>query len=92
MLHYFQADETKVGVLIPEMDRLLRKLMVKFVPLRLVRGETVLRRIQFHLRENQHDDNTVAIGMAARAYLEAENFEPVKEAKFIGCVRVYYQY
>ena len=83
-----------MGVLIPEMDRLLRKLMVKFVPMRLVRGETDLRWIEFHLRENQqlHDDDKVAIGMAARTYLEEENFEPAKEAKFIGCVPVCYQY
>ena len=27
----FQADETKVGVLLPEMDRLFCKLLVKFV-------------------------------------------------------------
>ena len=50
-----------------------------------MRGEPDLRRIEFHLRENQHDDDTVAIGMAARAYLEEENFEPAKDAEFIGC-------
>lgn len=90
MLHCFQADETKVGVLLPEMDRLLRKLMVKFVPLRLVRGQTDLREVEFHLRENQHDDATVAIGMAARTFMDEENFEPAKEAKFIWYAAVYY--
>ena len=79
----FQADETKVGVLLPEKDRLFRKLLVKFVPLRLVRGQEDLREVDLRLRENQHDNDTVAIGMAARACLADENFEPAKEAKFI---------
>ena len=79
----FQADETKVGVLLPEKDRLFRKLLVKFVPLRLVRGQEDLREVDLRLRENQHDNDTVAIGMAARAYLADENFEPAKDAKLI---------
>ena len=35
---------SKVGVLLPGMDRLLRKLLLKFVLLRLVRGQRDLRR------------------------------------------------
>jgi len=69
--------------LLIEMDRLLRKLMVKFVPLRLVRGQTDLREVKFDLRENQHDDATVAIGMAARAFMDEEDFTPAQQAKFI---------
>ena len=72
-----------MGVLLPEMDQLFRKFLVKFVPLRLVRGQEDLREVDFRLRENQHDNDAVAIGMASRAYLADENFEPAKEAKFI---------
>ena len=79
----FQADETKVGALLPEMDRLLHKLMAKFVPLRLLRGQTDLREVKFDLRENQHDDANVAIGMAARTFMEEEDFGPAQQAKFI---------
>ena len=42
----FSADETKVGALLPDMDRLLRKLM-KFVTLRLLRGQTDLCEVKF---------------------------------------------
>ena len=76
------SDETKVGALIPEMDRLQCKLMVKFVPFRLLRGQTDLREVKFDLRENQHDDASVAIGMAARTFME-EDFGPAQQAKFI---------
>ncbi|KAK2176476.1 hypothetical protein NP493_662g01031 [Ridgeia piscesae] len=85
----FQADETKVGALLPDMDRLLRKLM-KFVTLRLLRGQTDLCEVKFDLRENQHDDTTVAIGMAARTFMDEEDFGPAQQAKFICEVRRFY--
>ncbi|KAK2172159.1 hypothetical protein NP493_989g02021 [Ridgeia piscesae] len=86
----FHADETKVGALLPEMDRLLHKLMAKFVPLRLLRGQTDLREVKFDLRENQHDDANVAIGMAARTFMEEEDFGPAQQAKFICEVHRFY--
>ncbi len=90
MLICFQADETKVGALHPEMDRLLRKLLVKFVPLRLIRGQTDLRTIDFASRTNQHDDETPAVGMAARTFLAVEEEEggvpSAKEAVFFRLV------
>ncbi len=81
-----QADETKVGMLFPEMDRLLRKLLVKFVPLRLIRGQQDLRQVAYTSLANQHDDDTIAIGMSARAYLATEEFEPAQTARFFRCV------
>lgn len=82
-----QADETKVGVLLPEMDRLLRKLMVKFVPLRFIRGQQDLRTVEFTLLDNQHSDDTIAIGMPARAFLATEDLEPAQTAKFFRFVK-----
>ncbi|KAK2179183.1 hypothetical protein NP493_505g03034 [Ridgeia piscesae] len=55
------ADDTKVGALLPEMDRMLRKLMVKFVPLRLIGGQQDPRTVEFTLLDNEHPDD--AIGM-----------------------------
>ena len=81
-----QADETKVASLLPEMDRLLRKLLVKFIPLRLIRGQQDLRTVQYTLLENQHPDDNIAIGMPARAYIAAEELEPAQTAKFFRFV------
>ena len=75
MVICFQADETKVGALQSEMDRLLRKLMVKFVPLRLIRGQTCLRTVDFANRANQHHDDMLAVGMAARTILGPDEDE-----------------
>ena len=90
MVICFQADETKVGPLHPEMDRLLRKLMVKFVPLRLFRGQTDLRTVDFANRTNQHQDDMLAVGMAARPFLALEEDEGgvpyAKEAVFFQLV------
>ena len=81
-----QADETKVGALLPEMDCLLRKLTVKFVPLRLIRGQQDPRTVEFTSLENQHTDDNIAIGMPARAYLAAEELDPTQTAKFFWFV------
>ena len=82
-----QADETKVGMLFPEMDRLLRKLLVKFVPLRLIRGQQDLRQVDYGTTSNQHDNDTIAIGMPARAYLATDEFEPAQTTRFFRCVQ-----
>ena len=81
------SDETKVGALIPEMDRLLRKLMVKFVPLRLLRGQTDLREVKFDLRENH-----AAVGMAARMFMDEEDFGPAQQVTFIWYATVLHYY
>lgn len=69
-----QADETKIGVMAAEMDRLLRKLMVKFVKLGHIRGRDDLRQVEDKNKDNQHDDTTIAIGLQTRTLL-AENEE-----------------
>ena len=55
-----------------ETGRLQCKLLVKFVPLRLIRGQADLRTIHFEQRENQHDDDIIAVGMGARTFLAIE--------------------
>ena len=90
MVICFQADETKVGALHPETDRLLRKLMVKFAPLRLFRGQTDLCTVDFANRTNQDHDNILAVGIAARTFLALEEDEGgvpyAKEAVFFRLV------
>lgn len=52
-----------------EMDRLLRKLMVKFVTLTHIRGQPDLRHVDYDNFDNQHDDDTIAIGLQTRTLL-----------------------
>ena len=68
----FQADETKIGALLPEMDQLLRKLLVKFIQMKHVKGVD-LQQTAFSDTELQHDNETIAVGMAARSYLHDED-------------------
>ena len=67
---------------ITEMDRLMRKLFFKFVPLRLIHGQPDLRQLKYDSLENQHPDDMIAIGMTARAFVADENLEPAKITKF----------
>ncbi|KAK2190880.1 hypothetical protein NP493_65g01019 [Ridgeia piscesae] len=69
------------------MDRLLRKLMVKFVPLRLIRGQQDPRTVEFTLLDNQHPDDTI-VGLPM-AYLAAEELDPTQTAKFFREVRAF---
>ena len=59
----FQADETKIGALLREMDRLLRKLLVQFIQMKHVKGVD-WQQIAFSDRELQQDEETIAVGMA----------------------------
>ena len=71
----FQTDETKIGALLPEMDRLLRKLLVQFIQMKHVKGVD-LQQIAFSDRELQQDQETIAVRMAARPYLHDEDLVP----------------
>ena len=86
----FQNEESKVGVLIPEMDRLLRKLLVKFVQLRHIRNVADLRTIDYSDRGIQQGDSTIAVGMKVRAFLEDDEVAPAVQAAFISDVRAFY--
>ena len=50
----------------------MRKLLVKFIQRKHVKGVD-LQQIAFSDRELQHDDETIAVGMAARPYLHDED-------------------
>jgi len=80
----FQADETKIGVLANEMDRLLKKFLAKFVQLRHIKGQADLKQIKYETLDLQHDDDTLAVGMPARSYLsELEDEDQSIKHKFI---------
>lgn len=58
----FQADKLKVGILILEMTRLLRKFMCKFIKMQVIKNAD-LTEIDFSNRLNQLNDDELAIGM-----------------------------
>ena len=57
------------GVLLPEMEKLLRTSFVKFVQMRCATSCPNLKKIDFKTRENQHQDDKLAIGMNERSLL-----------------------
>ena len=52
----FQADETRISYLLPDMPSLLPKLTAKFIQMKHVKSTTDVREVKFELAENQHDD------------------------------------
>ena len=58
-----------IGDLLPEMDRLLRTFIVKFVQMHCVKSCLNLKEVDFKTRENQHQDDKLAVGMNARSLL-----------------------
>ena len=86
MMVFLQADETKIGCLAPEMNRLLRKLLVKFVRMRHVKAQADVRDVDFASAELQHDDDLLAVGLQARTMLDNTDdpIEDATKAKFFG--------
>jgi len=52
----FQTDATQIAILIPEMNRLLRLFMAKFVLMRVIKSATDLTKVSFADRSVQLDD------------------------------------
>lgn len=80
----FQLSETKIGMMADEMDRLLRKLMVKCVKMCHVRGQN-LQQIQFQDRSIQHDNQLIAVDMKTRdtlCQLEEDGLDPQVKDSF----------
>ena len=65
----FQTDATQIAILIPEMNRLLRLFMAKFVLMRVIKSATDLTKVSFADRSVQLEQNILAFGMAMRTML-----------------------
>ena len=65
----FQTDATQIAILIPEMNRLLRLFMAKFVLMRVIKSSTDLTKVSFADRSAQLNDDILAVGMAMRTML-----------------------
>ncbi|KAM9393166.1 general transcription factor II-I repeat domain-containing protein 2-like [Pholidichthys leucotaenia] len=87
----FQADENKIGSLLPEMDHLLRKLLVKFDQMKYVKATNDLRRLDFLDSDLQHSDEFIAIGLETREALQTHELDPDTEQKFFEALRGFYE-
>ena len=77
-----QADEARIGTLIPEMTRLLRKFLGKFVKISVIKDcSRNLTKVDLGI-DNQLDDEFIAIDLKARALLADESLDVADEAKF----------
>ena len=65
----FQTDATQIAVLIPEMNRLLRLFMAKFVTMRVIKSAADLIKVSFADQSQQLDDDILAVGMDMRTML-----------------------
>ena len=65
----FQTDATQIAILMPEMNRLLRLFMAKFVLMRAIKSATDRTKVCFADRSVQLDDDILAVGMAMRTML-----------------------
>lgn len=70
----FQADDARIGYMAEETSHLLRKFLKRFVKAKVIRDTPDLKDIQFECRENQLDDDLLAIGQQTRLFI-AENKE-----------------
>ena len=95
----FQAEQCMIGALLPEMDRLLRAFLVKFVQMSHVKSCHNLRALDFSNRDLQHGNERVGVGMNTRTILMAGDEEreeypsitPIMRETFFKSVRSFYE-
>ena len=87
----FQNEESKVGVLIPQMDRLLlRKFLIKFVLARHIRDVVDLRTVDFTNHAILHDDPMFAVSLNVRSFYADNDSTGAEQAAFAKEVRAFY--
>ncbi|GFO06007.1 connexin 27.5 [Plakobranchus ocellatus] len=87
----FQTDEAKIGCVLPEMDRLLGKFLIKFVQMRHVKAADELMNLNFHNKDLQHGDDMIAIGLDTREVLQDLDVDPGTAKKFFQGFRGFYE-
>ena len=89
----FQASDTKIGHLIPEMNRLLRKFLAKFVTMAEIKPKVAdLTKVDYTNTQKQLSNDLLAVGGLARTYLveEEEDISPTTQARFFKSARNFY--
>ncbi|XP_060586608.1 uncharacterized protein LOC132742270 isoform X2 [Ruditapes philippinarum] len=88
----FQAGAPMVGHLHTEMQRLMRKLLGKFVTSQTIIAARDVTTISFETEEVQHPNDNIAIGLRTREYIK-DNEDTIPQetiAKFYQHVRLFY--
>lgn len=65
-----------IGMMDIEMTRLLRKLLGRFVSTKVITVKRDITRVKYNCRENQHDEDILAVGWRAREYINDEKVAP----------------
>ena len=88
----FQTDATQIAILIPEMNRLLRLFMAKFVLMRAIKSATDLTKVSFADRSVQLDDDILAVGMAMWTMLadSGDDLADGTRTRIFKSVRLFY--
>lgn len=88
----FQTDATQIAVLIPEMNRLLRLFMAKFVTMRAIKSAADLTKVSFADRSQQLDNDILAVGMKMRTMLadSADDLGDITVRRIFNSVRQFY--
>lgn len=71
-----------IGVMDSEMTRLLRKLLGRFVTTKVITAERDITKVNFNNRENQHENDILAVGWRAREYISDEEVAPEITTRF----------
>ncbi|XP_077423442.1 zinc finger protein 862-like isoform X2 [Vanacampus margaritifer] len=95
----FQTEACMIGDLLPEMERLLKKLLVKFVQMEHVKSADSLLAVAVTNRCLQHEESRLAVGLGTRALFQDTNEEdeirqsitPAMQATFFSSVRSFYE-
>ena len=65
--------------------------MVRFVTTRVIKSQSDITAVNFKTRDNQHDDEVLAIGWTAREFLkENPDLSPTVISRFYKQVRIFY--
>ena len=88
----FQTDATQIAILLPEMNRLLRVFMAKFVTMRVIKSAEDLTTVPFADRSQQLDNSILAVGMELRSMLanDEDDLEEATVTRVFDSVRKFY--
>ncbi|KAK2187492.1 hypothetical protein NP493_163g01049 [Ridgeia piscesae] len=88
----FQTDATQIAILLPEMNRLLRVFMAKFVTMRAIKSAEDLTTVPFADRGQQLDNSILAVGMELRSMLanDEDDLEEATATRIFDSVRKFY--
>ena len=88
----FQTDATQIALLMPEMTRLLRLFMAKFIKMRTIKAVDDLTTVSSSDPSQQLDDDTIAVDMKTRTMLVdcAGDFDDATLQRFFASVRKFY--